>query len=324
MNAKKVVKTGLAVAVTAIALWLSFRKVDWDVLKESFRTVNWVWVMAALAVVVATVYALGWRWRILLRPKVKVSMGELFRLNILSQYWNIILPARAGEVVRAYLVSRNPGLPVGYAMGTVVIEKVLDFLVFVGFWLAVPAFFAVDGAFEGYWVALLICGAAVLFFTLLVLKPGLFLELLRKISRFLPEKYREGTERFFETGAESFQVLRDSRTLAVIVGWSVVFVGAQALANYFLFLAFAMGLSFWAALVVLLAVQVGNIPPSVPGKVGIFEYAVILALSVFGVSKGIALGYAVMLHVVAYLPKIIIGFWFFAVHKKIKWQEKHA
>ena len=93
-------------------------------------------------------------------------------------------------------------------------------------------------------------------------------------------------------------------------------MGAQALSNYFLFLAFGMGLSFWVALVVLLAVQVGNIPPSVPGKVGIFEYAVILALSVFGVTKGAALGYAVMLHVVAYFPKIMMGFWFFTARKK--------
>ena len=314
---RKWARWGAGMLVTAVALWLSFRKVDWGVLGESFRTVNWMWVVLAVANVVFTVYALGWRWRILLRPKVKISMRELFRLNILSQYANIVMPARLGEVVRAYLVSKNPGLPVGYAMGTVVIEKVLDFLVFVGFWMAVPVFFAIEGELEGYWVALLFCGAAVLFFTWLVLKPGLFLKLLRKVNRFFPEKYREGIEGFFEAGAESFQVLRDSRALAVIVGWSVVFVGAQALSNYFLFLAFGMGLSFWVALVVLLAVQVGNIPPSVPGKVGIFEYAVILALSVFGVTKGAALGYAVMLHVVAYFPKIMMGFWFFTVRKKV-------
>jgi len=58
---------------------------------------------------------------------------------------------------------------------------------------------------------------------------------------------------------------------------------------------------------VLLAVQAGNIPPSVPGKLGVFEYAVVLALSVFGVSKGMALSYGIMLHIVAYLPKIVLG-----------------
>jgi len=60
-----------------------------------------------------------------------------------------------------------------------------------------------------------------------------------------------------------------------------------------------------------LAAQAGALPPSVPGRIGIFEYAVILALSAFGIAKNDALSYALMLHVVAYLPKILIGFFFF-------------
>jgi uncharacterized membrane protein YbhN (UPF0104 family) len=62
-----------------------------------------------------------------------------------------------------------------------------------------------------------------------------------------------------------------------------------------------------AGLFLLLAIQVGNIPPSVPGKIGIFEYAVILALSLFNVSKSQALSYGIMLHLVAYMPKILLG-----------------
>jgi len=54
--------------------------------------------------------------------------------------------------------------------------------------------------------------------------------------------------------------------------------------------------------------MVGMAPPSVPGKIGIFEYAVILTLSTFNIDKSLALSYALMLHLVAYLPKIILGF----------------
>jgi len=65
-------------------------------------------------------------------------------------------------------------------------------------------------------------------------------------------------------------------------------------------------------MVLLLIVQAGNAPPSVPGKIGIFEYMVILGLSFFGIEKADAMGYALMLHVVSYLPKIILGFIFMA------------
>jgi uncharacterized membrane protein YbhN (UPF0104 family) len=50
----------------------------------------------------------------------------------------------------------------------------------------------------------------------------------------------------------------------------------------------------------------------VPGKIGIFEYMVILGLSLFTIDKADAMGYALMLHVVSYLPKIILGFIFMA------------
>ncbi|MBU4329978.1 MAG: hypothetical protein KKB53_05665, partial [Acidobacteria bacterium] len=49
------------------------------------------------------------------------------------------------------------------------------------------------------------------------------------------------------------------------------------------------------------------LPPSAPGKVGIFQYAVILALGWFGVEKDAALAYGLVLHVTAFLPKIILG-----------------
>jgi uncharacterized protein (TIRG00374 family) len=79
------------------------------------------------------------------------------------------------------------------------------------------------------------------------------------------------------------------------------------LTNYFLFLAFGLDLSVWVALFLILALQVGSLPPSSPGKVGVFEYTVILALAVFAVPKSEALSYGLMLHAVSYLPKILFG-----------------
>jgi uncharacterized membrane protein YbhN (UPF0104 family) len=56
--------------------------------------------------------------------------------------------------------------------------------------------------------------------------------------------------------------------------------------------------------------QAGSLPLSVPWRIGIFEYAVILALSAFCIAKNDALSYAMMLHIVAFLPKILLGLFF--------------
>jgi len=64
---------------------------------------------------------------------------------------------------------------------------------------------------------------------------------------------------------------------------------------------------FTAALFVLIVLQVGSAPPSAPGKLGVFHYLTVLALSAFGVDKVLALAYSLLLYVVALMPKIVIG-----------------
>ncbi len=304
---KKWVRVVFSLFITGAALWLCFRKIDWEVLRESLSRVHFFWVIVALFNVILSVFALGVRWQILLKPEARISLGRLFRFNIISQYTNIVFPARFGEVVRAYLVSKQYEVPAGYALGTVFIEKFFDFFVFLSLWIFIPTVFAIEQQVKGHLAALFLCVLTAFFMIFIILKPDMFLWLLRKVSGLFPKKYRDKVSDFFESGTESFQLLKNPKVFALVLVLSLGFVVAQALTNFFLFKAFDLELSFWVGLVVLLAIQVGNIPPSVPGKLGIFEYVVVLALSIFGISKGLALSYAIMLHLVAFLPKLLLG-----------------
>ena len=304
--------------ITALALWVSFRRLDWQALKETFFQVNLFWVILAVANTIFIVYALGWRWRILLKPEGKIPLSSLFRLNIISQYTNIIMPARLGEVVRSYLASKQYKISGAYVVGTVAIEKFLDFIVFVSLWILVPTFFSMQKEVKGYKIALFFSILATLILVLIIWQPKIFLKWISSLSRLLPKNSRQRVINFLEQGIEAFGLLKRAKTVLLVVALTFGFIVGQVLTNFFLFKAFHLRLSFWAALVVLLAIQVGNIPPSVPGKIGIFEYAVILALSVFAISKSQALSYGIMLHMVAYLPKILLGFIFIATMKELR------
>jgi len=314
----KWLKIFVGLAITALALWLSFRKLDWHVLKDSFLQVNFFWVILALANTIFVVFALGWRWQILLKSKEKIPLSSLFRLNIISQYINILIPGRFGEVSRAYLVSKRHKVSGGYVMGTVAIEKFLDFFVFILLWISVPALFVMQQEIKGNKIALFFCLLAALFLVLFIWQPKTILKGTAFVSRILPRKLRQGVQDFFGKGIEAFGQLRSAKTLLFVVVLTFGFIAGQVLTNFLLFKAFDLRLSFWAGLFLLLAVQVGNIPPSVPGKIGIFEYAVILALSVFIIPKSQALSYGIILHLVAYLPKIILGVIFITTMKGVK------
>jgi len=300
----------VSLAITALALWLSFRKLDWDVLKETFLQLNFFWVILALVNTILIVFALGWRWQILLKPKGKIPLSSLFRLNIISQYINIIIPGRFGEISRAYLASKQNRISGAYVTGTIAIEKILDFFVFVVLWTSIPALFAMQKEVRGYKIALFFCILAAFLLVLFIWHPKTVLKRASFFSRLLPGKLRQGFQSFLEKGMEAFGLLRSTKILLYVVVLTLGFIVGQVLTNFFLFKAFHLNLSFWIGLFLLLAIQVANMPPSVPGKIGVFEYAVILALSLFGISKGLALSYGIMLHLVAYLPKIILGFIF--------------
>ena len=81
----------------------------------------------------------------------------------------------------------------------------------------------------------------------------------------------------------------------------------STLTNYIILRDVDIQVPFTAALFVLIVLQVGSAPPSAPGKLGVFHYLAVLALSAFSVEKDLALAYSVLLYVVALLPKVVIG-----------------
>jgi hypothetical protein len=102
-------------------------------------------------------------------------------------------------------------------------------------------------------------------------------------------------------------------------GWSLLIWTLNILVNYTVFLALGLPLSFAAALFLVIVLEVGVAVPSAPGKLGIFHYLCILALGVFGLEKGAALGYAVLLYFVVFGPPSLLGalfLWWESVHRR--------
>jgi uncharacterized membrane protein YbhN (UPF0104 family) len=60
----------------------------------------------------------------------------------------------------------------------------------------------------------------------------------------------------------------------------------------------------------MVVLKVGVAMPSVPGKLGVFHYLCTLALGAFGLDKGVALGYAVLLYFVVFGPPVLLGAFF--------------
>jgi len=302
----------LAAAVTALTVWLSARKLDIGALRKAFGQADYFLIGAAAVISVLAILIVSLRWRLLLRPGGIVNLGKVFRITVVSQYINIVTPGRFGEPAKAILVARGAPFPPAFALGTVAVEKALDFFIFLALWTLALALFPLRGAVREYTVAVILGGFLAAALVVFAWKPKPVLRAVRWAMHFLPAKFRRGGGDFAEKGVEAFQVLRDLRTVPALAALTLLVLAGEILPNWLLLRAFGLDVPFWAALFVLIVLQVGKLPPSLPGKIGVYQYAVILALAPFGVGRDEALGYSIMLHAVTFIPRIVLGMVFAA------------
>jgi glycosyltransferase 2 family protein len=292
-----------------LTLWLALRGTDIQALRNAVLDVHAGWVGAALASVVLTVFTVVFRWRLLFHPDERQRRwSSLTGGVVIGQALNILLPLRLGEIARGYVVSRAEDLPASRVLTTIAVEKLAD-LVSVGLAagvvlmsLSTPQWLYAPGR------ALLVTGGLAMIAVLVLgVRGDAILETALKIAGFVVPAWAARLRRWFGPGLTGLGALHNWRVSLVIWILSALIVMLAASTNYLLFLAFDLVLPASAALVLLLALQVGNSLVSVPGNLGVFHYVTVIALGAYGVGRDAAVAYAFVLYAVAVLPKILVG-----------------
>lgn len=299
----------IGVLLGGLALWLSFRNVDGQVLWNTVAQMNYFWVLASVLCVLLTLMVVTVRWWWLLYPDhVRFGWDNLFAGVVVGQMVNIIFPLRLGEVVRAYFVGKREHLSKTRLMMTVIVEKIVDVGLFavsvivVLLSMSLPRWLS-----DSSYILAVTWGGAILAVLTLSLWGQAGLHLAEQWSAYLPTRWGEAIASRCHLAQDGLSAVHDRRANLIIWILSALSLLLSVVTNYFLFLAVGLQLPPVAALFVLVVLQVGNVPPSLPANLGVFHYLVILALSVFAIDPSIALGYAWLLYSVALLPKIIIG-----------------
>ncbi len=296
-------------ALGGLAFWLAFRNVNWLILWETLQQINYPLAFLALLMVLLNLGVVTARWRWLLYPDhLGRKWSNLFAGIVVGQMVNIILPLRLGEVVRAFAVGASEDLSKTRVMMTIVVEKVVDLGLFafstllVILSLSLPSALQESGYFLiAFWLSAFI---GIVAFSLW---GHIGLSFLASWSGRLPLRWGQKIERQCRLALEGLSAVRDSRASFTVWVLSFISLGLSVGTNYILFLAIGLSLPVVAAVLVLVMLQIGNVPPSPPANLGVFHYLVIVSLSFFAVEGSIALGYALLLYTVALLPKIVIG-----------------
>jgi glycosyltransferase 2 family protein len=262
------------------------------------------------------------RWQFLMQPIGRVSLRNAFRTTVIGFAASALLPARAGEVLRPWLLARKEGLSATAVFATIILERVLDtvmVLLLFGFYLTLtePGVTRGDAlAFSRLKLGGLLAAAVsvialvVMFF--LAGHPGTLARLEAAFARILPTRLAAVADRFVRTFAEGLAIVRQPRRLGVSVLLSLPLWLSIAAGIWLVSQAFHVDLPFTGSFLIMALLVVGVAVPT-PGAVGGFHYFYRLGATAFyGAPNDRAVGAAIVLHAVSFVPVAILGLIFLA------------
>src|SRR5262249_17747352 len=103
-------------------------QIDFNQLISALQPVQYSLLGAAVFVTVLTLFIRVWRWQYLLQPVKSMRTLHLCSATAIGFMANMLLPARAGEVVRAHIIGRKEQVSTLASFATIVVERVLDLL----------------------------------------------------------------------------------------------------------------------------------------------------------------------------------------------------
>jgi hypothetical protein len=275
---------------------------------QAARTTDYVWFVPALAVMVAAFFLRVLRWQTLFAPARRPPFRTLARALFLGYLFNNLLPMRAGEAVRVIALNRQSGVPIARTTGTVLIERAYDVLsLLVLLLVMLPWLPHVTWLRAAAVVALaLTVGLAIL--ALVLARTGTrFLRVLfnplRRLSFLPPEAIKRGPDDLLE-GVLGLVRLRIA---ALAFAWTTISWLVLGVGFWLVMIAFDLGLSPLAGILVVIGIGLAMILPSSPAALGVFEGATVIVLGTYGIDDSDALSYAVLLHVLNFLPFIALA-----------------
>jgi len=307
-------------------LYLAFKGTDFEELKENLKHADYTWVIISIFMGYAAVISRGYRWLILLEPMgYKPRVWSSIHAVSFGYMFNIFVP-RGGELGRCGVMSRSENIPVDKLFGTVILERLIDFIFLIGiiasaFLLNIDNFFgmfnteilepAESVGEENSSNLLYYLGAVGLIFVVLFFA---FRKRIIEHPKF--EKVRD----FWNGIKEGFASFKTMEHKGMFIVHSIFIWLMYYLMVYICFLSLpeTASLTVSDGFFIMMAASLGIVIPA-PGGMGSYHYLVTLALVVLGLSKSIGFSFATIVHTsqtVMLLSAGLIGLIYFSFSKK--------
>ncbi len=268
-------------------------------LMPAIRSLDWRWVTVAILADLAVYVAHGWRWNILLAPVVRLRLWRTVQAICIGLFANEVLPLRAGELIRCYLLAHWSDLRLSLGFASAAVERLID-----GVWMLL-SFLITAGFVRGIPEDLIIL-VQVLAALIVLSAGGLFwIASSRRQARAVTSESRWSST--LRHVVEGLQLMGNLRTLGMTSLVSLLYLLLQVITVYALMKSYGLDLSFWVAAGVLTIIRVATVVPNAPGNVGLLNAACVVALRLFEVETNDAKTFSFILLGAQAFPLLLGG-----------------
>lgn len=308
-------KFWLGIIISLFLVVIIIYQVDFSEVITALKSVNYLLLLPSIIIGFLTILIRAFRWRYLLKPVKSVQIYNLFSATSIGFMANMILPARLGELIRAYLIGQREDISKSASLATIVIERLWDILIlllFLGLILLITPLghgnpLIEEGLKWGGGISLAILLAMSLSLVFLKEKTRTSLDIVQTIMHPLPANFSLKVGGFISSFAAGLGTIKGNKDLIYIALWSLTLWMVSALSLHIIFFAFNIHLPFFAPFLLIVFQAFGVALPASPGFIGTYHAATIAGLTLFGITKGQALSMAIVMHASFFFPTIALG-----------------
>lgn len=296
-----------------VFLYAALRGIEFSQFVDALRGVEPLPVIAAFFVMLLVYVTRTLRWKAIIESTARISHWDTFSALMIGFFANNVLPARAGELLRAVILKRQIGVTKSYALGTIIVERMMDLVALVGLLLVavyrlpstrLPAATSEVRAIAFGILAVVILGMVVLLWA----RERVVRELTRLLSRLMSDRRAGILAGKVEQLSVGLEVLRNPGRMIYVAVLSVLSWLGMVVIFALVFAAFRLDLPPAAAGFSVSLVNLGMAVPSSPGFVGTYEFFMVASLGAFSVGSATALAFGLVTRLLWYVFEVVVGF----------------
>lgn len=327
---KKYIQIAIGIFLVVLLTWLLFRNTDWSAVYLSIREVKIRWLVLSQVFAWSSYFARVQRWTYVVRAAHPATFRSMFSSTQIGFLLNFTVPARLGEVVRAYVLARLEKLPLSQCVTMVALDRVNDILsLFVVLFISLLSFpkdrnielaAGVANNAEPFVVTsnliqLLATNLTVFFIVILALlillyiHQTLVLRIIDVCAGLISKRLAERFRKLFLNFAAGMHIFRSASEQTKSFFFSLLTWGASLLSIAAVLTAFAIDFPWFTPFIMLSMIAVLISVPVTPGVVGQYHIAIVASLLLVmpGMEPVEAKAVAIVTHLLSLIPIAAMG-----------------